>query len=74
MAMKTLMDGMTTSPSCRRRRIASRAASVIEQRIRSIGKDDRADLPKERINGFPSIPYTHEPRRMPSVKSTVFKG
>jgi hypothetical protein len=57
--MKTLMDGMTTSPSYRRRRIASLAASAIEQRIRSIGRDDRVDLPKERINSvFRSyVPY-----------------
>jgi hypothetical protein len=51
------MDGMTASPSCRRRRIASLAASAIEQRIRSIEKDDRVYLPKERINCLPSVPY-----------------
>jgi len=33
------------------------AASVIEQRIRSIGKDDRVDLPKELINSLPSTQY-----------------
>ena len=33
------------------------AAPVIAQRIRSIGKDDRVDLPKERINSLPSTPY-----------------